>query len=59
MRISILTVFPEMVRGPLQESILKRAQEKGLLEIAVVNIRDFATDRHRSTDYPYGAGPGW
>jgi tRNA (guanine37-N1)-methyltransferase len=58
-RISILTVFPEMVRGPLQESILKRAQEKGLLEIAVVNIRDFATDRHRSTDdYPYGGGPG-
>ena len=59
MRISILTVFPEMVRGPLPESILKRAQEKGLLEIAVVNIRDFATDRHRSTDdYPYGGGPG-
>lgn len=59
MRISILTVFPEMVRAPLQESILKRAQEKGILEIEVVNIRDFATDRHQTTDdYPYGGGPG-
>lgn len=59
MRISILTIFPEMVRAPLEESILKRAREKGLLQIDVVNIRDFATDRHQSTDdYPYGGGPG-
>ena len=59
MRITILTVFPEMVRAPLEESILKRAREKGLLQIEVVNIRDFATDRHQSTDdYPYGGGPG-
>jgi len=58
-RISILTVFPEMVRAPLEESILKRAREKGLLQIEVVNIRDFATDKHQSTDdYPYGGGPG-
>ena len=59
MRISILTVFPEMVRAPLEESIVKRAREKGLLRIEVVNIRGFATDRHQSTDdYPYGGGPG-
>ncbi len=59
MRISILTVFPEMVRAPLEESILKRAQEKGLFQVEIVNVRDFATDRHHSTDdYPYGGGPG-
>jgi tRNA (guanine37-N1)-methyltransferase len=58
-RISILTIFPEMVRAPLEESILKRAREKGLIRTEVVNIRDFATDRHQSTDdYPYGGGPG-
>ncbi|MDH7568410.1 MAG: tRNA (guanosine(37)-N1)-methyltransferase TrmD [Armatimonadota bacterium] len=59
MRVSILTLFPEMVRGPLEESILKRARERGLLQVAVFNIRDFALDRHKSTDdYPYGGGPG-
>ncbi|MBI3947966.1 MAG: tRNA (guanosine(37)-N1)-methyltransferase TrmD [Armatimonadetes bacterium] len=59
LRISILTVFPEMVGPPLAESILKRARDRGLVEIEVLNIRDFAADRHKSTDdYPYGGGPG-
>lgn len=59
MRISILTVFPNTVWAPLEESILKRARDKGILDVSVVNIRDFATDRHRSVDdYPYGGGPG-
>ncbi len=59
MRIDILTLFPGMFRGPLDESILKRAVDKGLLEIAVHNIRDHAKGRHQVVDdYPYGGGPG-
>lgn len=59
MRITIVTLFPEMFRGPLTESLLKRAQAKGLLEIRFVNPRDFAQDTHRTVDdRPYGGGPG-
>ena len=59
MRIDVLTLFPEMFEGPLGESILKAAQEKGLLEIGLTNIRDFARDKHRTADdYPYGGGSG-
>ena len=59
MRVDILTIFPEMIRAAAGESILKRAQEKGALRLDVHDIRDFATDKHRSTDdYPYGGGPG-
>lgn len=59
MRIDILTLFPEMFEGPLSESILRQAREKGLLEIELTNIRDFATDRHRTADdYQYGGGSG-
>ena len=59
MRIDILTLFPGMFRGPFEESIIKRAVERGLLEIGVHNIRDFAPGRHRVTDdYPYGGGAG-
>jgi len=59
MIIGILTLFPDMFRGPIDESILKRAQEKNLLKIILVNIRDFAGDKYRTTDdYPYGGGPG-
>ena len=55
----MLTLFPEMFEGPLGESILKAAQEKGLLEIGLTNIRDFARDKHRTADdYPYGGGSG-
>jgi len=59
MKIDVLTLFPEIVTGPLNQSILKRAQLNGLLELNVVNIRDFALDRHKTTDdLPYGGGPG-
>jgi tRNA (guanine37-N1)-methyltransferase len=58
-RIDILTLFPEMFEGPLSESILRQAREKGLLEIELTNIRDFATDKHRTADdYQYGGGSG-
>lgn len=59
MRIDILTLFPGMFGGPFQESIVKRAVEKGLVEIQFHNIRDFAVDKHRTVDdYPFGGGPG-
>lgn len=55
----VLTIFPDMFRDPLNESILKKAQEKGLIKIILVNIRDFARGKHRPTDdYSYGGGPG-
>lgn len=59
MKIHILTLFPAMFTGPLTESIIKRATEKGLVEIVLHNIRDYAVDRHRTTDdTPYGGGAG-
>ncbi len=59
MRIDVLTLFPEMFEGPLSESILRQAQERGLLTIGLTNIRDFARDKHRTADdYPYGGGSG-
>ena len=59
MRIDILTLFPEMFESPLNYSILKRAQEQGIVAIALTNIRDFTTDKYRKVDdKPYGGGPG-
>lgn len=59
MRIDILTLFPEMFRGPFDVSIIKRARERGLLDLYIHNIRDFLTDRHKVVDdYPYGGGAG-
>jgi tRNA (guanine37-N1)-methyltransferase len=59
MRFDILTLFPGMFTGPLTESILKRAQQAGLLRIALHDIRSYATDRHKTTDdYPFGGGAG-
>ncbi len=59
MRIDILTLFPEMFASPLSYSILKRAQDQGLVSISLTNIRDFATDKYRKVDdSPYGGGPG-
>jgi tRNA (guanine37-N1)-methyltransferase len=58
-RIDILTLFPAICEGPLSESILKRAREKGLLDIRVHNIRKWAVDKHLTTDdTPYGGGQG-
>ena len=59
MRIDILTLFPKMFDGPLTESILKRAKERRLVKIQVVDIRRFSTERHRKADdRPFGGGPG-
>ena len=59
MRLDILSVVPEMLEGPLNCSILKRAQEKGLVEIRVHNLRDYSLDKHRRVDdYPFGGQAG-
>ena len=59
MKITILTLFPDMFRGPFDESIVKRAKEKRHVDIKLINIRDFATDRYKSVDdHPYGGGHG-
>ena len=59
MRIDVLTLFPEMFASPLGHSIVKRAQEQGLVEIVLTNIRDFAIGEYRKVDdKPYGGGPG-
>ncbi len=59
MRIDVLTLFPDMFRGPFSESMLKRAQENGLLEIALHDIRAWADNKHsKADDYPFGGGAG-
>ncbi|MBI2540117.1 MAG: tRNA (guanosine(37)-N1)-methyltransferase TrmD [Deltaproteobacteria bacterium] len=59
MQFTVITIFPEMFASPLGHSILKKAQEKGLISVRTVDLRDYATDRHRTTDdSPYGGGQG-
>lgn len=60
MRIDIITLLPELLQSPLNYSILKRAQQKGLVEIVVHDLRDYSSDkRHRRVDdYPFGGGAG-
>jgi tRNA (guanine37-N1)-methyltransferase len=59
MKIDVLTLFPAMFAGPLDESIIKRAREGGLLDLGIHNLRDYAHDRHRTVDdRPFGGGPG-
>ena len=59
MDIHILTLFPEMFQGPFRESIVGRAVESGIVRIRTHNIRDYAHDKHRTTDdYPFGGGGG-
>jgi len=59
MRFSILTLNPGFFRGALDEGMIRIAREKGLLEVALVPIRDFTDDRYGTTDdYPYGGGAG-
>jgi tRNA (guanine37-N1)-methyltransferase len=58
-RIDIVTLFPGMVEAPLRESILGRARARGLVDIRVANLRDYAEGKHRVTDdYPFGGGDG-
>ncbi len=59
MRIDIISVLPEMLTATLDASILGRAQARGIIDVAVHDLRDWTTDRHRTTDdYPFGGGPG-
>ena len=59
MRFDILTLFPDMFGGPFDESIIRRGQDKGLIQIALHQIRDYTVDRHRTVDdAPYGGGAG-
>lgn len=59
MRIDVITIFPEMLDGFLRASMMKRAAQKGALDLRTINLRDFATDRHQTTDdRPFGGGPG-
>lgn len=59
MRIDVLTLFPGMFTGPMDESILKRARATGKLDLRIYNLRDFTHDRHRTVDdRPFGGGPG-
>jgi tRNA (guanine37-N1)-methyltransferase len=59
MHFDVFTLFPGMFRGPFEESILKRAQEQGLISLALHNIRESTTDKHHIVDdYPYGGGAG-
>lgn len=59
MRIDVLTLFPGMFLGPLDESIVKRARQKGLLDLRLNNLRDYTHDRHKKVDdRPFGGGPG-
>jgi tRNA (guanine37-N1)-methyltransferase len=59
LHLHVLTIFPEILVSPLQESILKRAQEKGLVRVDSHDLRQYTTDQHRTTDDdPYGGGPG-
>jgi len=59
MKIDVLTLFPAMFAGPLDESILKRAREAGLLDLTIHNLRDWTHDRHKTVDdRPFGGGPG-
>ena len=59
MKCSVITIFPEIFHAYLNESIMKRAALKGLLDVEIHNLRDYTTDRHRTVDdYPYGGGAG-
>jgi tRNA (guanine37-N1)-methyltransferase len=59
MKIDVLTLFPAMFAGPLDESIIKRARETGRLDLAIHNLRDYTHDRHNTVDdRPFGGGPG-
>jgi tRNA (guanine37-N1)-methyltransferase len=59
MRIDILTVLPELLNSPLNYSIVKRARDKGLVEISIFNLHDFANDKYKSVDdYAFGGGAG-
>src|SRR5215468_211456 len=59
MKVDILTLFPDICRAPLSESIMKRAQENGIVDLQIHNLRDWTTDKHHVVDdAPFGGGQG-
>lgn len=59
MKIDVITLFPSMFHGPLDESIIQRARERNLVSIGLINLRDFTHDKHRTVDdKPFGGSPG-
>ena len=59
MRFDVVTIFPRMVQGGLAEGVIARGIERGVIDVRVLDLRDYTTDRHRSVDdVPYGGGPG-
>src|SRR5450755_2601130 len=59
MKIDVLTLFPAMFAGPLDESIIKRARAAGLLDLKIHQLRDYTHDKHKTADdRPFGGGPG-
>jgi len=59
MHIDIITCLPKLIESPFNDSILKRAQKKGLVEVEIIDLREYATDKHKSVDdYAYGGGAG-
>lgn len=59
MRIDIITILPGLLSSPFDESIIRRARQKGIADINIIDLRDYATDKHRSVDdYPFGGGAG-
>jgi tRNA (guanine37-N1)-methyltransferase len=59
MKVDVLTLFPAMFAGPLDESIIKRARQAGVLDLKIHHLRDYAHDRHKTVDdRPFGGGPG-
>src|SRR6478736_5038064 len=59
MKIDVLTLFPEMFAGPMDQSIVHRARTGGRLDLRIHNLRDYTHDRHRTVDdKPFGGGPG-
>lgn len=59
MRIDIITVLPELIESPLNHSIIRRARDKGVVEINIINLRDFSSDKHKTVDdYAFGGGAG-
>jgi tRNA (guanine37-N1)-methyltransferase len=60
MKITILTLFPQIIEGYFTSSIMAKAVDKGLIEYHIIDFRDFAADKHRTADdYPYGAARVW
>src|SRR5690242_3274148 len=59
MKIDVITLFPSSFRGPLDDSIVQRARERGMVDIRIINLRDFTHDKHRTVDdKPFGGGAG-